>query len=105
MADQDSGWKVKKEIDLNSILHFGMICLVVVGLGISAFSWGAKIESRITSVETTQSKDMVYVASEIKAIRMTRDNDIITLRSDINKLSDTIIRMDNKVDKLIQRPQ
>lgn len=104
MAEQNNGWKVKKEIDINSMLQLAMICLVVVGLAVSAFSWGAKIENRITTVETSQSKDMVYVISEIKAIRMQRDNDIATLRSDINNIRDSINRVDNKLDKLIQRP-
>lgn len=104
MAEQDNGWKVKKEIDLNAILHLAMVCVVVVGLAISAFSWGSKIESRITTVETSQSKDMLYVVSEIKAIRTMRDNDIANLRSDINYVRGSIDRVDSKIDKLIQRP-
>ena len=104
MVEKDDGWKIKKEIDLNSLLQLAMLGLVVVGMTIGAFSWGSGIENRITTVETTQSKDMVYMLSEIKSIRMTRDNDIATLRSEINNIRDSIDRVDSKLDKLIQRP-
>ena len=104
MADQDNGWRVKREVDLNSLLQIAMLGIVILGMSFGAFKWGSSIESRITTVETSQSKDMLYVVSEIKAIRTMRDNDIATLRSDINHVRSSIDRVDSKLDKLMQRP-
>lgn len=103
MAEQEKSWRVNREININSLLQLGSLGLMLIVMGIGAFSWGSTVENRITAVETSQQKDMQLVITEIKSIRNMRDNDITSLNASLLRMNETMNRLDSKIDKLIQQ--